>query len=635
MRRRRIRLIECFSLLLFLGVAATASAQQFTLQHPTGADSVARFANKSITIIDAKGQTYVYNRERNLDTPGFKGYYNAATQRGLRWPMNDRGRMELGRNVGGMLQWSASQMTIAAARPMPVPPRPAPRPTDPRIIDPRNPSRDPLPATRGRRALPTHVAATPIGREAAAAYIDDRGDLQIYQSNRGRWTQIPVRLRERLEPGASLVLIADRSSDVPIVYTTNDRGDLIEILEASRTRIVNGRRDPQLPPGAHLTTDDSSLYAADVDGLLWEIDPLRGTYTSIDRAARVFDPGIPMAVTPRGDYVFAVERSDRLVVYERTRGGWSDPVSIGRGFNPGGHLAATMAPLPGSRTPLPFVAAFDDDGRTQVLHPDGRNWVGELITRKRVFPGASLTLANIDDHLSLSAVWADGSWIEFHEQGGRWEKAPLADGFSPETPVALIPGPYAFAVDRAGRLSAAEYQKGRWVCSLCGVDSGPAVGGFRPQEVVPNPVQRPVNVFFVNSSREELAVRLTDLRTGENVQLTIAPGAAVRRLIDRDSGGVLQQSYSRTDPFGRSVSVRDIVVPPKSLYSVAAYANRTTSLYFDRTTNKGPVPDQVGTSLVSIGAFVLPAGTLLQEGDRIDVYGQARLRSNPGAVVRP
>ena len=63
------------------------------------------------------------------------------------------------------------------------------------------------------------------------------------------------------------------------------------------------------------------------------------------------------------------------------------------------------------------------------------------------------------------------------------------------------------------------------------------------------------------------------------------------------------------------------------------FRSRQTSVYFDRTRNKGPIPDESRNSLVSLGVFVLPPGDLLDDGTQIDAYRESRYRGNPGAAA--
>lgn len=123
-------------------------------------------------------------------------------------------------------------------------------------------------------------------------------------------------------------------------------------------------------------------------------------------------------------------------------------------------------------------------------------------------------------------------------------------------------------------------------------------------------------------------------------ELVVAPGKSVRFRIERDSGAVLDEVFLAPTPGGGfHEEARQIRIPPTSRYTANVWVNRVTSVYFDRTTNKGPDPDEVNQSLVSLGVFPLPPGEELRDGDRIDVYREATCASQsgrrPDARTRP
>ena len=115
--------------------------------------------------------------------------------------------------------------------------------------------------------------------------------------------------------------------------------------------------------------------------------------------------------------------------------------------------------------------------------------------------------------------------------------------------------------------------------------------------------------------------------------MKIPAGAAVEQKIDRDSGATLEEVYLVPGPLGSVIEkVFQYPLPPVKLYDVVVYADRVQSVYFDRTTNKGPVPDEVQKSLTSLGVFPILPGNQTRNADEIDVFRAAALQSNPGAV---
>ena len=135
-----------------------------------------------------------------------------------------------------------------------------------------------------------------------------------------------------------------------------------------------------------------------------------------------------------------------------------------------------------------------------------------------------------------------------------------------------------------------------------------------------------VTVHFENSHSEPLVLRIHDLETGgPPAELEIAPGDSKPLRVQRSPGATLEEVFVSRGPDGQLVyDERRIPVPPRGRYTVTVYANRQTSVYFDRTRNKGPIPDESRNSLVSLGVFVLPPGDLLDDGTQIDAYRESR-----------
>ena len=144
-------------------------------------------------------------------------------------------------------------------------------------------------------------------------------------------------------------------------------------------------------------------------------------------------------------------------------------------------------------------------------------------------------------------------------------------------------------------------------------------------------------MLFDNPSAEAIIVRLYDRDQGQQVaELNIPAGGAVSRVLERDGGQVLEEVWLIPGPGGQLVEdVHRHTLPARIRYDVVVFADRTTYQYIDRRQRKpaGALPDFSLNSLVSLGAFPLPAGRGLQQGDRINVPREAALRENPGAPV--
>jgi hypothetical protein len=233
------------------------------------------------------------------------------------------------------------------------------------------------------------------------------------------------------------------------------------------------------------------------------------------------------------------------------------------------------------------------------------------------------------------AVTGEGRWFEWHRDVGDWRPRLIADGFPVGAPVDFDPaGGYAFAVDRTGRLIAARQIGPRWVCHVCSPRFAIAPQLVRRTMTPVQPLP-PVLVEFENRHTEELVVRLVDVRDPQRpMELRIAPGKSISQRLDRDAGAVWEESYLVPGPLGElAEEVVRYPLPPRLLHQAVVYTNRVTSVYFDRTKNKGPIPDKETRSLVSLGVFPLPPGDQLRDGDRLDVHAEAVNRRNSGAAA--
>lgn len=232
------------------------------------------------------------------------------------------------------------------------------------------------------------------------------------------------------------------------------------------------------------------------------------------------------------------------------------------------------------------------------------------------------------------AIGSDGQWLEWHGRNGDWSVNVIAEGFvAGYGPAIGFGGDDCFAVDRAMRLVAARRGPRGWQSFICVPGRLFAPELVRRAFIADEPLPA-AQVSFVNRHTEELVVRLIDFAgAAAPIELVIARGESVEQRIERNSGGVLEEVYLVPGPGGDFYEeVQQVAVPAKPVYQAVVYANRVTSLYFDRTKNKGPIPDETNTSLVSLGAFTLPAGDRLQDGDQLDVYREAVARRNPGAA---
>lgn len=154
------------------------------------------------------------------------------------------------------------------------------------------------------------------------------------------------------------------------------------------------------------------------------------------------------------------------------------------------------------------------------------------------------------------------------------------------------------------------------------------------QSTKPNPPLEPVVARFVNSNRNELLIRIGELRTGTSNDITIPAGGRREVEIQRDAGATFTERYDVIGPTGVILSQEFTTqVPPSILYDVSVYEKFLQSIAIDRT-GKSPNPiEDINYQPKSVGYFVIPPGSQFRGGD-VDVFRQAQQANNPGGVRR-
>jgi hypothetical protein len=118
-------------LVLVIAANSTAFAQQrFRLVAPqarVASDAVLNLAD--LTVIDGRGQTTIYLRDSQFDSPdgAWFGYYDRRTSQVIRWPASSTGNLQIGDVAGNTVRYRTSQMVIepldrVANRPPVLPP---------------------------------------------------------------------------------------------------------------------------------------------------------------------------------------------------------------------------------------------------------------------------------------------------------------------------------------------------------------------------------------------------------------------------------------------------------------------------------------------------------------------------------
>jgi hypothetical protein len=390
----------------------------------------------------------------------------------------------------------------------------------------------------------------------------------------------------------------------------------------------------------HLTSLQNSnsyeLFFVDLQGRPCRLDLTHGRSGWMDdRAGRLLAGSAMTIVQTDPIQLVAIDRSGNLLSYVRqSETQWREPVRLANGFLPGTRVATAM--IKRAQIGLtPRIAATDATGSLQTFRISNGRWLDEPFADLRLAPGTPVALLESELGLEVFAIDVGGRWCHWQRQRGRWSRQSVAEGFACGFPVGFCDaGRRGFAIDRRGRLVAARLTSTGWGCAICD-----PIYAFAPtlvsRGVVPNPPLAPVQIELVNGHDENLSVRLVSKQGGVRpAEIKLAAGQAARVQIQRDAGGVFEEVYLVPGPLGQMVEqVHRFPLPAQSLYDIVVYADRVTSVYFDRTQNRSDVPDSVQTSLVSTGVFPLPPGDHLQEGDQVDVYREAKYQQNPGAAV--
>jgi hypothetical protein len=619
--------ISYWCVLAVLGLSNVASSnlawgQEFVLENPENpmAASAATMAGGDLSIVDTTGRRFVYVRRPDLDSRDgqFLAYYTRDADQFLRWPVKNTGSLEIGRVQVGVMTWSESRMQIRLAG-----------------------------AAAGSGFVPgspLHIGTLQVGpNSVCAAQIDATGTLQFFIGHGERWKHIasahPPGL---LIPGAPIHLVAHPASPVPRVYTVSAAGRFVEIIDGKSIIALRAPADTLFAPGSRFEAVQASdtttlLFATDDHGRLWRLDVSGSTPdVMLESNPGILEPGAPLRVLRGGHEVFIVDRRGAIVTYSLDPlGTWRGPEFLAEGFVSRGNIVAWTRP--GSTSVE--IAAVDRAGRLQILRPGPMGWTQDTAPGVLLPPGTPVTSFATSAGLSLSAVLADGNWVEFFESGGIWSQRVLGTGFPQRAPLASSTlGPMLFASDLTGRLIAALWYGTEWQTFVC------VPGYFSGGDSLVAPrllsrkffTNRPVNAAAVvlrNTTPEELVLRISDHRVpGKVDEIRLAPNREALLQADRDSGGTLEEVYQVPGPVGAMQQVRRIPLPPKQYYDIVVYANRVAYRYVDKRKQKGPVPNFEEATLVSIGAFPLAPGLALSAGTTLDVFQIASASRNPGAA---
>ncbi len=648
--------------------------------------STGEFSGSNLVITDSSGTRFTYEPQPSLDSADgqFFGYYSARADAYIRWPLSDRGAMQIGENRGGVMDWRPSQMQVTtipvtAFRPpsgiglggngpgTSGPGTGGPGTGGPGTGGPgtggpggiaigntrgpwsnaaggagQTPSRAPFAG-----GFPPRISVLEQQGQLTIAMIDPQGGLRVFTGRDKFWQSQDYRPTPALDLGAPLAMLPNARTAIPFIYTIDARGGLAESADGSRFFDIRWQSGiaPTFVPDTHLTSlpSDSRLIAIDDRGRCLVIDPA-GRYLDVGPFNyRAVPGGVVQAVTDaNGDInIFTIDRDGRLIQMRSTPGGrWIESL-IETGHVPGGYLAAVSLRGAGVAPPAIYVSAVDQRSSLRVHREPFTRAIS--INSARLPPGSPLAITRTAaGELSVSAVTTAGLWNEWVYRNG-WLSRPIRAGFAPGSHIVWGPGtPILFAIDHTGDLVAGLGVGDYWDCIVCGASGygGVPVGYLPPRlvssETIPNPPLPPVDVRLINTHREDLFVTINALGNPTlSKEIEIPVGGSVLHRFERDAGSTIVETYDVQAPDGSFVNeVFSQPIPPQSLYSLTVYENRIQSMVIDRTQKRLAAEQIEGVTkgLRSLGVFALPAGEGVGQLQSIDLYLQAVRQNNPGAA---
>lgn len=601
---------------LVLGCLRIAQAEDFELivDGQPELTSRARLVGAKLTVTDATGSTYLYERHSAFDsTDGdLLGYRSLAAGTALRWPAFGTGSMWLGDLAGTMWRQSLQRVTPIGGAAMP-----------PGAVAIHGPG--------GIACL-----SGPAGA-AWVAHVGGDGRMRCYRGSLNAWKYRELPLKTPLIPG-SPVIMYHAAGAWPGILTTSPAGRMVTIVDGTVVHPVS--TSVSFPPGAHLATlvigSHQHAFAIDIQGRLWDMDIDTRLGSMVEPSPGAFPPGAPLAVFLDGTIpvVTAVNTSSVLIAYGKVNGGWS-PATVGAGYTPGTHIASTSLLLGGIQTR--FVAAINWSGQLQLWQKSGFTWLPASIPTALLAPGSPVEIGQTPFGPVVSAIGADGIWHTWiSDASGAWSDAVIGAGYPLGAPLAILADMGTiFTVDSLGRLMVSYFDANSWNVGyvLPTLEYTPRLVS---RQVIPNPSLPPARVQLANSSSDDLILQIVDqFQPHQPEEIKIPKNSAVNYSLERDAGSRLEEVFLVPGPGGRWIEqTQTYPVPPQQRYTLVAWTNKVTYRYIDQRKSKpaGALPSFDLKTHNSLGVIPIPPGPALRVNESLDIPEIARGTNNPGAA---
>ncbi|QDS91098.1 hypothetical protein EC9_53180 [Rosistilla ulvae] len=306
------RSIVLLSIIAFV-FAGVAGGQTYDLAVPgSSVHSTARFVGDQLVIVDAQGDTSVYDRNARYDASGYVAYASRTLRQAIRWPVGGAGKMQVAA-LGGTsasVQFRPSEMVVT----------PRGNPGGPHVAN-----FVPLPGV----ANPVQPAASNPSNDPQSAYV--------LESALGRGLLLSV--TPRVGAGVRLGTQATDGQNVLFRFLPTDNGYVYIVPQQSPNLAIGMAAAVGRNPGRAQLYD---LRLAGGDATQFRIVPGNSGFVTlelradrdyvidVDRSAGIGRGANVHVFTRHGlqNQLFRVERVGGAVIGNRPQPGWSPSVAV-------------------------------------------------------------------------------------------------------------------------------------------------------------------------------------------------------------------------------------------------------------------------------------------------------------------